>query len=61
MKTVIHLSSNNSNKIAEAVANTRNLLRDETVKESEIVLLVNSDAINSLESGSAAEAISRTF
>ncbi|WEL23427.1 DsrE family protein [Candidatus Nanohalovita haloferacivicina] len=55
MKTVIHISSNNSDKIAEAVANARNLLQDPTVEDPEIAILLNADAVKAARKDSAAE------
>lgn len=55
MKTVFHLSTDDTAKVSELLGNIKNLKEDETVEIEKITALLNGDAVLTALEGSGAE------
>ena len=55
VKTVFHLNSAEASKKSELLANVKNLQEDSRIEVEDIQVVINSDAVEIAEKGSAAE------
>lgn len=55
MKTVFHLNSAEASKKSELLGNLKNLQQDSRIEVEDIQVVINSDAVEMAEKGSAAE------
>jgi intracellular sulfur oxidation DsrE/DsrF family protein len=55
VKTLFHLNSSEASKKSELLANIKNLQKDSRIEVEEIQVVINSDAVEMAEKGSASE------